>query len=113
MAVYKRQRIGFAGTAGGEPSLSALQRKSFLRGVREAKSCLLVLFRTVLCYLSSAIEDGMLETNTFTVILFNPWRCSSALAASLLNCVVFFWRNEILRKAKNIIYSFSKIVLQK
>ena len=114
MAVYKRRRIGFARTAGGEPSLSVPKRKSFLRGVREAKSCLLILFCTVFCYLSSAIEDGMLETSTFTVILFNPWRCSSALSASLLNCIVFFWRNGILRKeAKNIIYSFSKIVLRK
>jgi hypothetical protein len=110
MVVYRRRKIGFAGTAVGGPSSSALRRKSFLRGVREAKSCLLVLFCTVLCYLPSAIEDGMLETSTFTVIFFNPWRCTFFLAASFLNCIVFFWRNGILRKeAKDIIHSFCKI----
>ena len=111
MAVYKRRRIGFAG---GVRSSNVRESKSFLHGVREAKSCLLVLFCTVLCFLPSAIEDGMTERSTFMVILFNPWRSTFALAASFLNCIVFFWRNGILRKeAKNVIHSFTGIFLQK
>jgi hypothetical protein len=110
VAVYKRRRIGFTS---GVQSSHVPQSKSFLHGVREAKSCLLILFCTVFCYLPSAIEGG-LEKNTFAIVLFNPWKCTSVLAASVLNCIVFFWRNGILRKeAKHIIHSFGTFFLHK
>ena len=104
LIAYKRRRFGFAAAFAGR------QRKSFLHGIREAKTCLLVLFCTVLCYLPSVIEEGMTERSTQVVILFNPWRNTSALASAVLNSIVFFWRNGILRKeAKNIIQSLSGI----
>ncbi len=108
VVVYKRRRIGFVS---GDRSSNVHGRKSFLQGVREAKSCLLVLLCTVLCFMPSAIEDGMTETSTDMIILFNPWRSTFALTASFLNCIVFFWRNGILRKeAKSIINSFPGIL---
>ena len=108
VVVYKRRRIGFVS---GVRSSNVRERKSFLQGVREAKSCLLVLLCTVLCFMPSAIEDGMTERSIATVILFNPWRNTFALSASFLNCIVFFWRNGILRKeAKSIINYFSGIL---
>ena len=105
MAVYKRRRVGFQGNV---QSSNMSQSKSFLHGVREAKSCLLVLFCTVICYLPAVIEDSMMNNGTFMVVVFNPWRNSSVLSASFLNCIVFFWRNAILRKeAKNIFRSIN------
>ena len=106
VSVYKRRRIGFV--------RGVRERKSFLHGVREAKSCLLILLCTLLCFLPSAIEDGMTDRSTFMVIVFNPWRSTSAMAASCFNCIVFFWRNGILRKeARNIITSCGNILFQK
>ena len=106
VSVYKRRRIGFV--------RGVRESKSFLHGVREAKSCLLILLCTVLCFLPSAIEDGMTNRSKFMVIMFNPWRSTFALAASCLNCIVFFWRNGILRKeARNIINFCGNILSQK
>ena len=100
IVVFKRRRIGFVSVA--LPSIGR-QSKSFLHGVKEAKSCLMVLLCTIFCYLPSAVRDGMLTETKFQ-ILFHPWRATTALTASFLNCIVFFWRNGILRKeAKNII----------
>lgn len=105
VAVYKRRRVGFVGNA---QSSNVRESKSFLHGVREAKSCLLVLFCTVLCYLPAIIEDGMPNSSTFVIFVLNPWRNTFVLAASFLNCIVFFWRNAILRKeAKKIFRSLN------
>jgi hypothetical protein len=92
ITVYKRRRI--------EPAASSnIQRgKAFLRGVRDAKSCLLVLCCTVCCFLPSSIENGMRTKTMFKEIVLDPWAATFILSASVLNSVVFYWRNKILRK---------------
>ncbi len=91
ISVYKiRRRI--------EPSSRIRGGKEFLRGVRDAKSCLLVLFGTICCYLPAAIENGIKTQSTFNEIVLNPWGTTFVLSASVLNSIVFYWRNKILRK---------------
>ena len=110
VVAYKRRRVGFV----GRDDSSNLQKSKtgFLRCVREAKSCLLVLFCTLLCYLPSVIEDRTKQT-IVTVILLNPWRNTATIAASNLNSIIFFWRNGILRKeVKNIMKSISACLTQ-
>ena len=75
-----------------------------LRGVKEAKSCLLVVFFTTCCYLPSAISKGLSSASAFKVIIFYTWSTTFFLTASVLNSIVFYWRNKILRReATNVI----------
>ena len=98
VTVYKRRRI--------EPNVHG--EKTLLRGVRDAKSCIAVLLCTICCYLPSSIEIGLNEMTVQTVALFVPWATTVLLSASVLNSVIFYWRNAILRKhAKSILRNFS------
>ena len=108
ITVYKRRRI--------EPAVSSnIQRgKAFLRGVRDAKSCLMVLCCTVCCYLPASIESGMRTKIMFKEIVLDPWGATFILSASVLNSVVFYWRNKILRKeAMRILRKLCLIFLQR
>ena len=99
VTVYKRRRI--------EPSVHG--EMTLLRGVRDAKSCIAVLLCTVCCYLPSSIEIGLNEMTVQVVALFVPWATTVFLSASVLNSVIFYWRNAILRKhAKSILRNFSR-----
>ena len=99
VTVYKRRRI--------EPNVQ--NEKTLLRGVRDAKSCIAVLLCTICCYLPSSIEIGLNELTVQTVALFVPWATTVILSASVLNSVIFYWRNAILRKhAKSILRNFSR-----
>ena len=92
LAVYQRRRINMANVRCG---------KAFLRGVRDAKSCLFVLLCTACCYLPAAIESGLREKTKLKLIVFEPWSATFILSASMLNSIVFYWRNKTLRvKAK-------------
>ena len=98
VTVYKRRRI--------EPNVHG--EKTLLRGVREAKSCIAVLLCTVCCYLPYSIEIGLKENTVLAVALFVPWSTTVLLSASVLNSVIFYWRNAILRKrAKSVLRNFS------
>ena len=92
-AVYKRRRIEVTAS----PS-SRKQGKAFLNGVRDAKSCLLVLICTVCCYLPATIDNGIRGQTTPMGIVFNRWSTTFILSASVLNSLVFYWRNNLLRK---------------
>ena len=97
VTVYKRRRI--------EPNVQG--EMTLLRGVRDAKSCIAVLLCTICCYLPSSIEIGLNEMTVQTVALFVPWATTVLLSASVLNSVIFYWRNAILRKhAKSILRNF-------
>lgn len=95
VAVYRRRRISMADLRCG---------KAFLRGVRDAKSCLFVLLCTACCYLPAAIESGLKEKTRLKMIVLEPWTATFILSASMLNSIVFYWRNKTLReKAKDIV----------
>ena len=109
--VYRRRRIGFVHAAN---SSNVKERKSFLNGVREAKSCLLVLLCTIVCYMPAGIDNAITGTNTLKVIFFYPWRVTLILSASVLNSIVFFWRNGVLRReARNLLQSLLTILTKK
>ena len=92
-AIRKRRRF----KVGASPS-TPKHGKTFLSGVRDAKSCLLVLVSTVCCYLLAAIDNGIGTRSTHMGIVLSRWSTTFVLSASVLNSLVFYWRNNLLRK---------------
>ena len=84
-----------------------VSKKAFLRNIKLAKSCLIVLCCTFLCFLPMAITSSM--TNSFSKLdlvgrIMWSWSITLIFSSSTLNSVIFFWRNEILRnEAKTIL----------
>ena len=76
VAIHKRRRI----KAGASPSIRK-HAKTFLSGVREAKSCLLILICTVCCYLLAAIENGIGTRTTAMGIVLSRWSTTFVLSA--------------------------------
>ncbi len=102
LTVCKRRKI----VAGASSNFR--RGKAFLSGVRDAKSCLLVLICTVCCYLPATIENASIGARkTSKGIVFTRWSLTFLLSASVLNSIVFYWRNKILRtEAKNVFRTF-------
>lgn len=71
-------------------------QKGFLRKLKDAKSCLIVVGCSFLCFLPMAVTSS-LKKNDFVFLVLVPWSTILLLAASTLNSVVFFWRNQVLR----------------
>jgi hypothetical protein len=92
ITVYKRRRTEAVASS------NIHRGKAFLRGVRDAKSSLMVLCCTVCCYLPASIENGMRTKAMFKEIVLDPWAATFILSSSMLNSVAFYWRNKILRK---------------
>ena len=90
--IYKRRKI--------RGMTSSSRGRAFLRGIRDAKSCLFILLFTLFCYLPSAIEHApiLTQTNTFDGVIVRRWSGTFILSGSVLNSIVFFWRNKVLRK---------------
>lgn len=83
---------------------SDASRKGFLRNIKQAKSCLIVLGCTFLSFLPLGIT-GFLEKNLFVIMVMWYWSGTLVLMGSTLNSVIFFWRNQTLRnEAKKIIH---------
>ena len=84
-----------------------VSKKAFLRNIKLAKSCLIVLCCTFFCFLPMAITSSM--TNSFSKLdlvgrIMWSWSITLIFSSSTLNSVIFFWRNEILRNvAKTIL----------
>ena len=97
VTVYKRRRIGVVNND-GTTSVNFGRFKSILAGARDAKSCLLITFLTTVCYLPVVIDNGIKSENPVRTIVLNPWSSTFILSASVLNSIVFYWRNKILRK---------------
>ena len=81
--------------------------KAFLRNIKLAKSCLIVLCCTFMCFLPMAITNSttnsLLELDLVGRITWS-WSITIMLSSSTLNSVIFFWRNEIIRnEAKKIL----------
>ena len=104
LTVYQRRRI--------EASVHHHHHhgKAIARVVRDARSCIMVLLCTVCCYLPVSVEIGPRERTLITSIVLNPWSTTLLFSASILNSVIFYWQNKILRnQAKAILralYSF-------
>lgn len=77
-------------------------RREFSRKFKEAKSCLIVVSCTFLCFLPMGVV-AFYEKTTFVKMVLWYWSGTLMLTGSTLNSVVFFWRNPILRnEAKKI-----------
>lgn len=82
---------------------SALRRKEFLQKVRQAKSCLVVVICTFCCFLPSTVTSYR-DQITYDMLVLTLWSMTLVFAASALNSIIFFWRNQILRnEAKSLI----------
>ncbi|XP_028397938.1 uncharacterized protein LOC114521638 [Dendronephthya gigantea] len=93
LAVYNRRRIDvITGLA------NIKRRKAFLQGIRDAKTCFFVLFCTFSCYLPSAIEVSLTPKATFKAIILSSWSTTLIFSLSVLNSILFYWRNKLLRK---------------
>ena len=88
LAVYRMRRI----------AANSRGQKAFLRGARDAKCCLFVLLCTACCYLPAAVESALKEKTTLKMVVLEPWSATLILSASMLNSVIFYWRNKRLRE---------------
>ena len=99
LTVYQRRRI--------EASVHHHHGRAIARGVRDARSCIIVLFCTVCCYLPVSVEIGLRERTLVTSIVLNPWSSTLLFSASILNSIIFYWQNKILRnQSKAILRAF-------
>ena len=79
------------------------EEKEFIRKLKLAKMCVIVIGGTVLCYMP-IIVTSLFDQNDYNISTFTVWSMTFVLASSSLNSVVFFWRNPVLRKeAKEVL----------
>ena len=87
---------------GGRTVVGNTQQKAFLRKIKLAKSCLIVVVCCYVCFLPTAVKQFLTHTR-FVEILLTRWTTILLFANSTLNSVIFFWRNLILRKEAKLI----------
>ena len=93
---------------GGRTVVGNTQQKAFLRKIKLAKSCLIVVVCCYVCFLPTALKQFLTHTR-FVEIVLTSWTTILLFANSTLNSVIFFWRNQILRKeAKSILRQIFK-----
>ena len=72
-----------------------------LHNLKLAKSCGMVVLCTVVCYIPLALLLYLLkdfQTLPVSLFLLYTWSLTLFLSASSLNTLLFFWRNEALRR---------------
>ena len=88
--------------AKSKQSLASSSGKKFSYRVRHYSTCTLA----VICFIScSCVEMAysvlrLISTTkpfTFEVLLFNIWGCTLVAMNSTFNCLIFFWKNSVLR----------------
>lgn len=80
-----------------------VRQKGFLQKLKDARSSLIVVVCTFLCFLPMGVATALKKSN-FMVIVMGLWSTMLILTASTLNSVIFFWRNKVLRsEAKKIL----------
>ena len=87
---------------GGRTVVGNTQQKAFLRKIKLAKSCLIVVVCCYVCFLPTAVKQFLTHTR-FVEILLTRWTTILLFANSTLNSVIFFWRNLILRKEAKLV----------
>ena len=78
------------------------QHKAFLRKIKLAKSCLMVVGCCYVCFLPMTVVQFLTHTR-FVEIGLRAWTNNLLFPNSTLNSVIFFWRNQILRKEAKLI----------
>ena len=72
-------------------------QRVFLKAIKLAKSCFLVVVCMLVCYLPLICVKG-LNLNGFVKWTALTWTGTLAVLNSSLNSIIFFWRNNLLRK---------------
>jgi hypothetical protein len=77
---------------------NASTKARFLKELKTAKSCFLVVVVSLVCSLPSLILTGVLNLETtFLVDTLQKWSYLFNLFNSTANSLIFFWRNKALR----------------
>ena len=63
---------------------------------RLARSCIMVVGASSVCYLLAGIKD-LLKPSVLNVFVIRTWSVTFVLANSSVNSLIFFWHNQILR----------------
>jgi uncharacterized RDD family membrane protein YckC len=77
---------------------SHLKAKNLIQNVKLAKSCFLVVMSSYVCFLPACIIVGIIHNRNEVVYMAQMWSETFLLLNSSLNSVLFFWRNNGLRK---------------
>ena len=91
--------------------LKSRDRKiNFLKELKCAKSCLLVVICCLVCYLPSVFSFGPLNLNsTYKAIAIKMFVIVLTLLNSCLNSIIYFWLNSMLRKrGKDVVKNIFK-----
>ena len=74
-----------------------------VRNIKLAKSCLIIVGCTFVCFCPMAITNSFWKLSSFGRILWS-WSSTFVFLSSTLNSAIFFWRNQILRsEAKKVL----------
>ena len=78
-------------------------KNAFLRNIKLAKSCLIIVGSTFVCFCPMAITISFWKLSSVGRILWS-WSSTFVLSSSTINSAIFFWRNQILRsEAKKVL----------
>ena len=74
------------------------KRKQFLSEMKQAKSCLIIVGCTVICFLPASLQNLFyVDYRNFEARTFRAWTSILVLANSSLNSIIFFWTKKHLR----------------
>ena len=99
-----------------EPSQEERKKKrQFLKDVKLAKTCFLIVACSLLCLLPTSISAKPLNFSGFDRVIVAIWAKTFALLNPSLNSAIFFWRNRMLRsearKTLTNIYTYMETTL--
>ncbi len=98
--VSERQRKILSPPSGNDQYLRRKEKASFLKEIKFAKSCFMVVNCYVLCLTPVTIFFGVMQDtvsdSNFPIAI--AWCLNLTLLHSILNSFIFFWRSRKLRK---------------
>ena len=92
-------------------SASRSQREQDSQNINLAKSCVVVVICTLVCYLPFAVTRSF-QRHDYQTLVFAMWSITFALSAPSLNCVVFFLRNPVFRTEVEKIFRKNNSVVE-
>ena len=81
--------------------------KSLIQNVKLAKSCLLVIICAFVCFIPASVTAGAINSTNEVAYMVHIWSETFILLNSILNSILFFWRNSCLRKEALIIIRYA------
>ena len=96
----QRQHQNFSPPSGNDQCLRRKEHVNFLKEIKLAKSCFMIVICYVLCITPVTVFLGILRNalSDSNIVIAIAWCVNIALLNSSLNSVIFFWRSRELRK---------------